>query len=63
MGMTLEDLLFDIVYDAYQASKGRVKFSEIKLKTLKILKERKVAFDEDDIGFEIAEILDEITSD
>lgn len=63
MGMSTNDVLFDITYQIYSSSKGRFKFPDLKLKVVKDLNKQKIKFNEDSIGYDIAEILDEIDAD
>ena len=60
MGMSSRDVLFDITYKLYNSSKRQFKFPEFKLEVVKELNKQKIKFDEDSIGYDIAEILDEI---
>jgi hypothetical protein len=62
MAMTSSDVLFDIVYKIYKSSKRQFKFPELKLSVVKELNKQNISFDEDSIGYDIAEILDDIES-
>lgn len=63
MVMRFSDVLSDIVYNQYVKSKNRLTFPEFKLKVVKELNKQKIDFDEESIGYEIAEVLDEIEKD
>ena len=63
MGMNSRDVLFDITYQVYNSTKRRLKFPDFKLEIIKELNKQNIKFDEDSIGYDIAEMLDEIESD